>query len=147
MQRYNKKTTEAIGDWLRHQEWSHFVTFTTGYTLTSKSARRAMHRIHNSFDKQAPCTMFWASEPFDLKDGCHTHALVKVHSEMTFKTIHDLWQKASGGTAKNKNRIDIQVYNSELGAGHYLSKYITKTLSDYDYLTPGSSANYSLKRI
>lgn len=135
-----------MGSWLKGYDWTHWVTFTTPYEMTMKSARRAMHRVHNNFDTQGPCTMFWAAEPFDVKDGYHTHALLKVHSQMSFKTIFDLWQKASGGKKGNYSRIDIQEYKKELGAGHYVSKYITKQLSDYDFLTPGSSSQHSLKR-
>lgn len=146
MQKYKENRVQAMGDWLTSREWSHYATFTTGYELTVSSARRAMHRIHDSLDRLAPCEMFWAAEPFDVKEGYHTHALLKVHESMPYKAIVDLWQKVSKGGKGKWNRIDLQEYDSNRGAGYYLGKYITKGLSDYDYLSSGSSRGYMSNR-
>jgi hypothetical protein len=135
---------QALGQWLSPIEWNYWATPTTGYTLTQPSARRAMHRLHDALDRFSPCEMFWASEPFDTKEGFHTHALIK--SALPFKIIVDTWQQVSGNTkferGKKWNRIQLDDYNPELGAGYYCGKYITKKLSDYDYLTPGASNGY-----
>lgn len=136
-----------MGAWLSSQEWSYYATFTTGYELTVSSARRAMHRIHDNLDRIAPCQMFWAAEPFDVKEGYHTHALLKVNEGMSYKSIIDLWQKVSKGGKNNRwNRIDVQSYDKEKGAGYYLGKYITKRLSDYDFFSAGSSRGYMSNR-
>jgi hypothetical protein len=141
LQRYN--TIEQYGKWLEGYSWSHYATCTTGYEMTLPSARRAMHKFHDLLDKAAPCKMFWAAEPFDVKDGYHTHVLLDVNSAVQYKNIVDLWQKASGGQRLGKwQRIDLQDYDSTQGATKYLSKYVTKRLSDFDFLTAGSSRGY-----
>jgi hypothetical protein len=85
--------------------------------------------------------MFWAAEPFDARDGHHTHALLRVTKSfpVSVKLLADAYQVAAGNKSKrNKSkaqgwhRLDIQTYNKKLGAGHYCGKYITKRLSDYD---------------
>jgi hypothetical protein len=103
--------------------------------------------MHSNLDLIAPAQMFWASEPFDAKEGYHTHALLKVNEALGYKDIIEMWQKVSKGGKGKWNRVDLQLYDDKLGAGYYLSKYITKQLSDYDYLVSGSSRNYSLKRL
>jgi hypothetical protein len=135
-----------FGNWLSNENWTHYATFTTGYELTLNSARRAMHRIHDNLDKMMPCTMFWAAEPFDVKTGYHTHALISTHEHLSYKALHEMWQKVCGNGRKGNQRLDISKFDPQRNAGYYLSKYITKRLSDYDYLTPGASANYRQER-
>lgn len=128
-------TQEQYANWLTPLPWSHWATCTTGYAMTLPSARRAMDRFHKFLSKAGKTEMFWAAEPFDAKDGYHTHALLNVPDAFHYKNIVDLWQKASGGTNLQKwQRIDLQRYDPTKGAGHYLSKYITKGISDYDFL-------------
>jgi hypothetical protein len=143
MQKYENS---VIGEWLTNQNWSHWATLTTGYELTLNSARRAAHRFHDVLDRSAPTKIFWAAEPYDLKDGFHLHALLDVPKHLEFKNIVDIWQKVSKGGKGKWNRIDLQTYDSNKGAGYYLSKYITKRLSDYDLLTTGASRNYCFNK-
>lgn len=147
MQSYKTaKQIQEFGGWLSGIEWSHYATFTTGYELTIPAARRAMHRLHDNLDRIAPASMFWAAEPFDAKEGYHTHALLNINSALTFKNVVDIWQKVSKGGKGKWNRVDLQKFDKEKGAGYYLSKYITKNLTDYDFLTSGSSRGYMSNR-
>jgi hypothetical protein len=82
--------------------------------------------------------MFWAAEPFDTREGQHTHALVKIvpHLPISTKMFCDIYQVAAGNVDIRKDqwhRVQVQKYNKRLGASHYCGKYITKTLSDYDF--------------
>jgi hypothetical protein len=84
--------------------------------------------IFNKFSKthifnQGNQTMFWACEPFDVKDGYHIHALIQT--ELTPQEIYS-W------TNKRFGRSLILPYEKEKGAHSYCSKYILKNLSDYD---------------
>lgn len=122
-------------NWLTPLPWTHWATCTTGYEMTLKSARRAMERYHKYLSKAGSCTMFWAAEPYDCKDGYHTHALIALPPSLNYKNAIDLWQTASGGKNLQKwQRIQLETYNPKLGAGHYISKYVTKGFSDFDFL-------------
>lgn len=149
-QRYNK--SEAYATWLNGHEWGHFVTYTTAYELTQKSARRAMERNFDLLSKFGKSKVFWASEPFDAKEGQHVHALIQTAPNVRVGDIAEVWQIASGnrpkiGTARHAakmakragekskwNRVDIQKYIPSKGAHSYVGKYIMKTGADYDFL-------------
>lgn len=100
-----------------------------------------MYDMRASSDKSAPWIiedMFWAAEPFDTKNGNHTHALVKIvpHLPISNKMFCEIYQVAAGNVDIRKDdwhRVQIQKYDKRLGASHYCGKYITKTLSDYDF--------------
>lgn len=139
-----RNNSNPYGEWLQNYEWSYWCTFTTRYSLTIPSARRLMWRFYDmrtSKDKLSPKlvdTIFWASEPFDAREGHHTHALVKTtpHLPISIKMLIEAYQVAAGNKDIIKSewhRVQIQTFNKRLGASHYCGKYITKTLSDYDY--------------
>jgi hypothetical protein len=92
---------------------------------------------HTDFKRSGKATFFWAAEPFDVKEGYHTHGLLKCNDVITLKMIAEIHNYACGNVTCSKSdwhRIHIQRYNPKLGAGWYCSKYITKTLADYDFL-------------
>lgn len=152
MTRQRNKDLGQYANWLNQNEWNYWATFTTKYELTLPSARRAMQRQFNLMNKFGPTRIFWAAEPFDTKEGFHTHALIQVSDRIRFQDIIECWQIASGnrpkigtslsaarkarreGEKSNWNRVDLQVYDPKIGAGNYVSKYITKRGSDYDFL-------------
>jgi len=67
--------------------------------------------------------IFWAAEPFKLRDSFHLHALVKC--EMTREQVDAYWQQKHGFAR-------IKKYNSKKPGAEYCAKYMTKILSDYD---------------
>lgn len=121
-------------DWLSSIPWTHYATFTTGYEMTLRSARRLMEAYHDNIRKAGKSPMFWGAEKFEVKDGYHTHALLKVPPAWNYGHLIKIWQKVSGGTKKGEwNRLDLQDYDPKLGAGHYVSKYCTKQCADFDF--------------
>jgi hypothetical protein len=112
-------------------EWNWWCTFTTGYELTMNSARRSMNRLFEQMVKESETKMMWAAEPFDVKDGFHTHAMLST--TLTFEQIGKIWQIASAGIRYGKhNRVQLDKYDPKKGAGFYVSKYVSKKLSDWD---------------
>jgi hypothetical protein len=138
--------------WLKRQPWTFFCTGTTRYQLTINSARRLAERFYSAINNQSDrVVLFWASEPFDVKEGHHIHFLVYIAgipSNELFDTLVNLWQWCTGnrilfiyaGTnrvewEKNSwNAINLRSYNEKKGASGYCAKYINKRKSDYDYL-------------
>jgi len=133
-----KKELQPYGEWLSaYQDWTHFVTLTTRYELTLRSARRLAERYFKELARAGDCRMFFACEPFDLKEGFHLHALMKVSDMLNTKNLAIAYQGVSNNkklTKKNWNRISLERYDKTRGAGYYVGKYITKQLSDYDML-------------
>jgi hypothetical protein len=136
---------ESYAEWLGSFEWDYFCTFTTPYNLTLKSARRLMEKFHTDLKAGGSSPFFWVAEPFDVKEGYHTHALLKVPECYQFIHLVQLWQVASGcRNMKRENekgekvkvhaRVEYRKYNPKLGARHYVGKYMMKSGADYDFL-------------
>ena len=130
------QSQKAYGEWLSsYEDWTYWATLTTRYELTLKSSRRIAVKFFKELDRAGNTRMFFASEPFDLKEGFHLHALIKVSDILSFKNIIDTYQVCSGNKHVEKekwNRVQLEKYNPKLGAGYYVGKYISKDLSDYD---------------
>lgn len=130
------QSQKHYGDWLSsYQDWTYWATLTTRYELTLKSSRRIAVKFYKELERAGNSRMFFAAEPFDVKEGFHLHALIKVSDMLNFKNIIDAYQVTSGNKHLKKekwNRIQLEKYDPKLGAGHYIGKYISKELSDYD---------------
>ena len=138
------------GGFINSLDWHYYCTFTTGYEMTLKSARRSMERFHKILSKNTGnIRFFWVAEPFDVKEGFHTHALLYFDNTQLndyssgknsngFSAIKKAWEIAAGGkyNAKGKNGIRGRYvrYKANKGAAHYLGKYLSKSMSDYDLL-------------
>ena len=138
------KVQHSFGTWLQSHNWTHWATFTTPYTLTLSSARRLMSRFADMRVAPAPGSpkvlksLFWAAEPFDCKEGYHTHALVQIGEGMPYKAMINAYQVSAGNRELTKEkwcRVQISDYNPQKHAAFYVSKYISKRLADYDFLT------------
>lgn len=125
--------SDVFGGFLEQTEWTYWCTFTTKWELTLPSARRMASKIYTKFcgaigqgdlfQLENPA-MFWAAEPFDLRNGYHIHALIRTGADA--KQIYE-WCKEKYG------RAQVIKFQPNKGATSYCGKYITKRLSDYDY--------------
>lgn len=122
----------AWTDWLNSKDWTYWCTFTTRYELSLPSARRMATRIGNYCIDTEEQYMFWAAEEFDVRDGMHIHALVKTPADK-----RRFWQWAY----KTYGRAQIQDYDKRIGAGGYVSKYIHKRMTDYDWINGSKQYN------
>ena len=134
---------KSFGTWLQSHNWTHWATFTTPYSLTLPSARRLMNRFADmriNTDITSPNVvkgLFWAAEPFDTRQGYHTHGLIKIDESMPFKAVINAYQIATGNKDLKKDRwarIQISAYDPQKAACFYVSKYISKKLADYDLI-------------
>lgn len=143
-------TYQSYVNWMGEKDWTFFMTGTTPYELTDKSARRLAERY---FLKLQPyCDgMFFVSEKFELKSGMHLHALMNCPYEAPFQTYFNFWQIATGNKPVfndkgeitrwsgfgNENstcaRIQLKRYDPKLGAEGYCGKYCFKKRGDYDF--------------
>jgi len=138
-----KKNENEFGNYLNTLGFDYFCTFSTPYEMTLKSARRAMerffNRLNNMYDK---CLLFWAAEPFALKEGYHLHVLIKRNSDevtslykdkLAFNEIWQIVTKGSSIKAKN-NRVHLRNYRASKKGSNYFCKRINQPNSDYDFL-------------
>lgn len=142
-------------DWVNTIDWTWFCTFTTSYELTQNSARRLMERFHSWMQVYTgnQCQFFWVTEKNELRDGCHTHGLLKVPEEFTaqhhYANIIDQYQVLTGSKIIKNNggkpefdrkwcRVDLQKFDKRRNAGKYCLKYISKSQKggkgDFDFL-------------
>lgn len=119
--------------WLKDQHFDTFATFTTKQELTLQGSRRMAERFHNNFDM---LKMFWAAEPFDIRNGFHFHALLNTKNEFGMtnyqrKQLWDYWTNE-----REYGISDFTKITKEFGADwttEYITKYIAKSLTDYDF--------------
>lgn len=129
----------AFAEWLNTMPWGFYCTLTTRYSMSVRSARRAIERFHSNLQKRlGGIRLFWVAEPFDTKYSYHLHALIKV-SNPKVKNVIELLKKAwqvvtKGKGGKEYNNTVIQPYKSKLGANFYVSKYMMRNNADYDIL-------------
>lgn len=121
-------------EFLDGHEWDYFSTFTTRYPITLKSARRLMEKVgkHSCLTKDS--MMFWVAEHFEVRDGYHTHALMKTPLDAS-----SIWQ----WYFKRYGRASILTYRKNIGGTGYVAKYVTKKIADYD-LYVGETAECDL---
>lgn len=136
----NKPMAVIYGDWLNKTEWTYFCTFTTRYSLSVKSARRAMIRLNDFLITQYSfkTKIFWVAEPFDTGDSYHLHALLKIEGKATENLkyyIKKAWQIISKGRyGKEYHQTILRPYEPSKGAHFYMAKYLHRPDSDYDVL-------------
>jgi len=132
----SEQAQKSLGNWLESMKWSYWVTGTTPYELTLKSARRAMEGVSKYID--IPHRIFWVAEPFDCKEGFHCHYIIFFDMpvqtklfDMTWHIVLQSWRKSTGCKSA---RIHATKYRKNGGVTKYVAKYITKNLSDYDII-------------
>ena len=132
-------------DWLESMQWDFYCTFTTDYELTLKSARRLMGRLHNKLNQNfSKSSFFWVAEPFDCKEGFHTHGLVHFNDRsykntsvtggrsLDFELLRKSWLRVN--PAKSNCYATLERFQPSRGATSYVGKYMNKHRSDYDLL-------------
>lgn len=139
------KAKNELAEWLNGQNWNLWTTLSTSYELTLPAARRSMIRFHDKVSQTNSCRVFWASEKFDVKDGFHLHTLWsfdnQIHDRETYGQFVKDWR-----TVCNTNSANVysETFKKDWGACKYLSKYITKQITDYDFFDSNSTNKESI---
>jgi len=133
---------EAWGSYLDHRQWQLWTTLTTGRELTLPGARRSINKLSQYLkENNYPAEIFWAAEPFDLKEGYHLHSLIRFQdiecgqdNKPHYNALVKGWRQITGDTTA---RIYSERYKQDKGAHYYVGKYISKSRCDYDIIAPG----------
>ena len=142
----------ALCEYVEAENWHYFVTITAKHGLTLNAARKACTKWCEELgalvltQSGKSLVVFWVLEQH--RSGYyHAHAVVRfpndfmksVPPKTRFNALRTFAQSAIGGKRwKNRegklglwHRVDVKSYD-EAGA-KYLTKYITKGLSDWDF--------------
>lgn len=143
-------------DGLSGYNWSHWATFTwrPRKELADNGADRLVRKYDGvksprtvSLDQVDPISMpairramgrwcyrikpsaiWWATEPGGRFGRHHIHALMHLTERAQDREPWLLAFRWFG-------RSEVEAYDSDKGAAHYVSKYVTKELSDFDFWT------------
>ena len=136
-----------VGNWLDTlAPWNFWCTFTYRYPPSLPAVRRSMCRFNEEI---SPSLMFWGSESGACTGRNHVHALLYFDENRISMPLlgevpisaYGLWSKAF----KRFGRSHVDVFDRKLGASHYVSKYVSKRLSDFDLIDPDDAAAMNSK--
>ena len=133
------------GQWLDTFRWSYFVTLTTRYELTLKSARRLSEAFYRKVNESAilkgntQTAFVYFVEGFEDKKGYHIHAL--LHAPISKKEIHSIWQCVTSAKMQGSQYCRALDFIPEYGASFYVAKYIVKKSLDWDFQYRGALAH------
>jgi hypothetical protein len=136
-----RSAADAFGPWLDRlqyrdqdptneltQPWSCWCTWTFETELTHRGTRRA---IEAHIDRTNASFAFWATEAGKVNGRLHGHGLMHFKSRQLrlmggFDEVEADWERKHGFAV-------VKDYDPEKGATHYVSKYVSKRLADYDF--------------
>lgn len=120
-----KKVRRAWGEWLDGLPWDHYTTLTFGIKSGPDFARRAFGRWIRRMEQEAGLPLLWfvGFEDGRMLGRLHLHSLVGNTRELPTSYMAKAW---TPGFSR------IVPYRPKHGAAHYIAKYVTKELLDYD---------------
>lgn len=120
----------AWGEHLGRYPWDHFLTLTFRRESIPDFARRSWLSYTRRVEQLAgmPLTWFYGTE-YGALGRLHLHALTLNTGQLSIAQLHREWFQPP---PQSRGLTKIAVYSPLLGAAHYVAKYVTKDLADYD---------------
>jgi hypothetical protein len=130
----------AFGPWLNRLQyedrdptsdlvkpWHYWGTLTFREERSRSSIRR---HIQGHLARCGVSRAFWGVEAGKVSGRLHGHALYHFDRQIPpqAKSIWEDWWTVEGA----RGRAHVDQFEQEKGATHYVSKYVTKDLADYD---------------
>lgn len=144
-QEKKEETKEAMAGFLDKVSFDYFCTFTTRKPVSMFATRRIAEKVCEHVDAGNSSSVFWAAEEFDVRDGFHFHALMKMDDQprqiLTANGSYSNYQpygkmELFDWYFRKYGRCDIidnRDPSRQLAASYYVSKYVTKRITDYDF--------------
>lgn len=123
---------EAWVGLLDGHDWDHFITLTFASAASNPRAQVHPDYAHRSFDSfisrlerraHRPVAWFRGDELGPQTGRLHFHALLQGTSGLLHRTVAECWPQGHAW---------VRRYDPELGAAHYVTKYVTKERADYN---------------
>lgn len=132
-QRSRWAAAQAFGNWLDTLQlddegclakpWHYWSTLTFAEERTERAIRRA---IEAHLERCQVSRSFWGIESGRVNGRLHGHALYHFGGAVpSAKSIWNDWFSRHG-------RAHVDTFERGKGATHYVSKYVSKDLADYD---------------
>jgi hypothetical protein len=126
----SKLVRDAMADWINKYDWDFWMTGTfkeeMRVTDTFKAKKLFMRFIKVLGEKCGDIDFFMAVERFKSGEFTHIHCVLNGVSHLRYLEVWELWFKQYG-------RAVVAGYDRNLGAHHYLTKYVVKELCDWDF--------------
>lgn len=118
---------DELGEWLDNMEWDYWATWTFRKKRSARSVRRA---LEGHIKRIGASRAFWAVESGKVNGRLHAHGLLYFSGLIPPKAqaIWEDWWTKDGA----RGRAEIDRYDSDSGAAHYVTEYVTKEIADYD---------------
>ncbi len=115
---------ESWGQWLNEYDWSHYCTLTFQREATIDGASRQFHRFVRRLERRNQRAVTWFMVIERGGGGwLHIHSLLGATNTLPNKSVDLAW--TAGIT-------DVQTYDSQRGATHYITKDITSEATFWD---------------
>lgn len=124
---------DALGRFLEGYPWSHFHTLTFARASGEDYARREWQRYLRELGLSAgaPLQWFYGIEHGERFGRVHVHALTGNTERLPRELMQDTWR---AGFSR------ILDYQPGKGASHYVAKYVTKELAEWDISDPAAAS-------
>lgn len=125
------KMRNSMADWVDQFDWQMWCTGTfkpdQSYRDTIKTKKAFTRFVGDLTDKynKTDIEYFLAVERFKSGDFTHCHFLINGVDGLTYRQVGETWFDRFG-------RVKIEGYQKDKGANFYLTKYVTKSLCDWD---------------
>lgn len=119
--------------WVNGYSWTIWLTGTfrpeMRYRDTINTKRAFVRYINFLSEKYGKHSIqyFMAVERFKSGFDTHVHALLMGVDGLRYREIGEAWRGMYG-------REQVEGYDKKLGADYYITKYVTKSLCDWDFL-------------
>jgi hypothetical protein len=129
--------SQVYGDWLEELDWDYWATWTFEEEFSLPSCRRA---IVDYLEEVNPSVAWWVTElgaagtngyivqtDRGVEEGrAHLHGLLSFGEDVPQAThLWHRWHRQYG-------RAHVDRFDKQRGAAHYVGKYVTKKVADYD---------------
>ena len=134
MEQYERNLAmrESLAGWMNQFDWQVWFTGTfkpdksyRDTIKTKKAFERFIGDLNHNYHKEH-IEYFMAVERFKHGDFTHVHALMNGLDGLTYPQIGEAWRDCGNGREK------VEGYIKDKGANFYLTKYVCKSICDWD---------------
>jgi hypothetical protein len=124
---------QELSDWIAQRDWQIWSTLTfkperryKDTIQTKKQFFKFIKKFGDEFGKNQ-IEYFIAVERFADGHFTHLHSLLNGVDGITYRQIGETWRGLGFG------REEVEKYEKDRGADYYLTKYVTKSICDWDF--------------
>ena len=127
----NRQFVNAMGNWLGETDWDFFSTITYRHNVKEKQNYNIMQKLKSTLNNlHDDFKVFYVTEFTNYNYNTHNHLLVK--GDGIIETINSFYiDKGLIG-----DHVKHIPYEKDKGAHFYVSKYISSSNIDYNFIIP-----------